>query len=285
MNHRVDASESLELLGDQESDGDQALSIISRRDNHPPKLLTLVTIGLLAFFLLDVVAFFFIARLLLDTKESIQAFENLEFKNPYVGLDALYGSQKINASHYAPLVNEPRLAVQVSPAYPNKVFPIDAHRWLSDFGLLSPPDRRFKVSNNKEAPVHTIVQFNVLDYGMEYCSLIIRLPRRENTLPHPFTVPTTSNAVPLRICEVAAERPLKQSLISWSTRPSCLRDLGIVKARIGDEVELERFVCKIGTFLGYQISCADSSLQCDIDVWTNQNETWGIFIKQYQSIV
>jgi hypothetical protein len=79
--------------------------------------------------------------------------------------------------------------------------------------------------------------------------------------------------------------------------------LGVVEARIGEETETERFFCKSGSFLGYQISCAEDSPQCEIDVWTNQNTTWGelvfrlfaskealthvfigIFIKQYQSI-
>lgn len=138
---------------------------------------------------------------------------------------------------------------------------------------------------------------------MEDCALAIRLPLRGDTLPHPFSLPSMLNTVPLQICEVDAKRPLKGRLISWSTRPTCLRPLGVVEARIGEETETKRFFCKSGSFLGYQISCADSSPQCEIDVWTNQNETWGklvfhlfalmkvlmhvlvgIYIKQYQSI-
>ncbi|KAF8195074.1 hypothetical protein BJ912DRAFT_900968 [Pholiota molesta] len=283
MNQEHDDSESLELLGDEEFDDRRERSSSFKRSALFPNPSTVLSMVLVLFFLLDIIAFIFIGKLLLDASQSIEGVENMEFRNPYIGLDELYGSQRINVSRYAALVNEPRLAVQISPAHPDKVFPFDVHRWLSDFGLLSPPDRHLQVSSKSE--IHTVVQFSVLDYGMENCALAIRLPLRGDTLPHPFLLPSMLDTVPLQICEVDAKRPLKERLISWSTRPTCLRLLGVVEARIGEETETERFFCKSGSFLGYQISCAENSPQCEIDVWTNQNKTWGIFIKQYQSIL
>lgn len=128
-----------------------------KRSALSPNPSTLLSMVLVLFFLLDIIAFVSIGKLLLDAKQSTEGVENMEFRNPYIGLDELYGSQRFNASHYANLVNEPRLAVQISPAHPDKVFPFDAHRWLSDFGLLSPPDRHFQVSSKSKV---CTTQFN-----------------------------------------------------------------------------------------------------------------------------
>ena len=107
-------------------------------------------IGVFLFFILDIVAFICIGKLLLDARRSISHLDNLDFRDPYVGLDKLYESHRVNSSRYNPVINEPRFSAQISPEQANEVFPIDAHRWLSDFGLLSPPDRRFQVSSKKQ---------------------------------------------------------------------------------------------------------------------------------------
>jgi len=240
---------------------------------------TVVVAGLILFFLVDLIAFAFIARLLLDAR-SLDGPDDMEFRNPYIGLDELYTFSNIRPSRYNKVINEPRLSAQISPAEPNRVFPIDAHRWLSDFGVLSPPDRHLQVSRN----IHTVLQFNILDYGMEKCSLAARLPKRGDVLPHPYSLPATGDVVRLAICEVDVKRPLKEREISWSKRPACIRELGILEAKIGEEVEMEPFSCKSGSFVGYQVSCPKDSSGCDVDIWTNHNQTWGVFINQYQTV-
>lgn len=102
--------------------------------------------GLAVLFILDIVAFAYITLILRDTSR-VGVVDGLQFKNPYIGLDELYHLNKIRPSHYNPIVNEPRLSTQVSQDEPDKIFPVDLHRWLSDFGLLSPPDRNFKVTS------------------------------------------------------------------------------------------------------------------------------------------
>ncbi|KAH9486100.1 hypothetical protein JR316_0000164 [Psilocybe cubensis] len=236
----------------------------------PTTVTTAITIGLAIFFIFDIMAFVYIIMILKETSR-IGAVDSLPFKNPYVGLDQLYNLHKIKPSQYDRIVNEPRLATQISQDEPQKIFPVDLHRWLSDFGLLSPPDRNFKVTST----IHTILQFHVLDYGMEQCSLAVRLPNREDILPHPFSLPVTGDTVRLDICELAASRPLKESTLSWSTRPNCIRSLGSLDAKIGGEVSMEPFFCRSGSFIAYQVSCAKGFPGCEVDVWTNQNATWG----------
>ncbi|KAF8167191.1 hypothetical protein B0H34DRAFT_4305 [Crassisporium funariophilum] len=273
--------ESFSLLdnGDyDDSKGDQ------RRLADQPKPSTTskaFMVGLVLFFIIDIVAFAAMARLLLKASSSVQNMSKMEFRDSYIGLNELYTYKKVRPSTYDTLINEPRLATQVSPADPNRVFPLDLHRWLSDFGLLTPPDRNLKVSKG----LHTIAQFHVLDYGMERCALTVRLPSRGDSLPHPYILPNSGDSVRLNICQLDAPRPLDERTISWSTRPSCVRQLGILDAKIGGEVEMESFPCKSGSFLAYDVSCAEDSPECAVDVWSNHNATWGFFMKQYQTVI
>ncbi|KAF8902249.1 hypothetical protein CPB84DRAFT_1824378 [Gymnopilus junonius] len=274
-------SESYALLASNEYDDESEKPKATPTESSTWTLA--IVAGLVIFLMVDLIVFSLIGKMLLDAR-SFEDPEDMEFRNPYIGLDDLYHYHDIKPSHFSKVINEPRLSAQISPAEPNRVFPIDAHRWLSDFGVLSPPDRHFQVSNQ----IHTMVQFHILDYGMEKCTLAVRLPGRGDTLPHPYTLPTSQDVVRLNICELDVKRPLKERQITWSTRPVCQRQLGTIEAKVGEEVEMDPFSCKSGSFIGYQISCADVSAdispECNIDVWTNHNQTWGIFLNQYQTV-
>ena len=123
--------------------------------------------------------------------------------------------------------------------------------------------------------VHSILQFGVMDYGMERCSLAIRLPSRGDALPHPYSFKDVADTVRLNVCELDAKRPLDERTLTWNNRPTCIRNLGILDAKVGGEAQMEPFPCKSGAFLAYEISCAPETPDCGIEVWSNQNETWG----------
>jgi len=103
-------------------------------------------VALLLFFLFDIAAFLTLVRQVLTATSPGDA-DTMEFRNPYIGLAELYKAHPdIKRLPYNRIVNEPKLATQVSPAQPHKIFPVDPHQWLSDFGRLSPPDSRLQVS-------------------------------------------------------------------------------------------------------------------------------------------
>ena len=110
---------------------------------------------------------------------------------------------------------------------------------------------------------------------MEKCAITVRLPSRGEVLPHPHTLPESGDTVALDICEIDSKRPFKESSLTWANRPLCRRHAGSIRAKIGGEVELEPFFCKSGSYLAYQVSCAAPTAGCNVDVWTNQNQTWG----------
>ncbi|KAG2022378.1 hypothetical protein CC2G_000134 [Coprinopsis cinerea AmutBmut pab1-1] len=253
----------------------------------PPAVSRGVVIALVAFVLIDVLAYLYIAKaLLLLPLPGLSTTTEMEFRDPYFGLDDLYRTGTVKSSQYPKLLNIPRVAAQVSRVEKDKVAQIDAHRWLSDFGLLSPPDRRLQVSST----VRTIVQFNVMDYGMEKCSMVVRLPSRDEQLPHPFSYqsndPSDRDSIHLDICQLDQKRPLDEHRLSWSTKPRCMHHVGTLKARVGEQVELPPFECRRGQFLAYEVSCAQGSImgECGVDVWSNQNQTWGLFMYQHQTV-
>lgn len=77
----------------------------------------------------------------------------LEFRSPYTYLEDLYSTGLINASKYPPIVSLPRISVQVSAVDKTRVFPQDNHRWLSQYGTVSPPDRHVLLTNAVRGPV------------------------------------------------------------------------------------------------------------------------------------
>lgn len=112
----------------------------------PVWVVTLLTI----FVVLDIFIYFRISHSLLgmgtDSAE-------LPVRYPYIGLDEMYSSTDVTPSKFDPLVNVPVLATQISRAEPDRVFPVDTHQWLSDFGTLSPPDRNLRVSGSVSSAI------------------------------------------------------------------------------------------------------------------------------------
>ncbi len=241
------------------------------------------------FIALDIVTYLKIGRLLLeaDTKP-----KQLPIRYPYIGLDEMYSSTNIKTSKFDPLINAPILATQVSRVEPNKVFPVDIHQWLSDFGTLSPPDRNLHVTNTvshivivlgsithyqQPEQIHTIAQFHILDWGMEKCALTVRLPQRDAVLPHEYEVKDVRGIVRLDICELDMQRPLNALDLTWKKRPKCIKRAEAINARVGEEVQLEPFPCQTGTFKAFEVSCAPDMPDCGVNVWSNHNDTWGTY--------
>ncbi|KAJ3574345.1 hypothetical protein NP233_g1830 [Leucocoprinus birnbaumii] len=207
--------------------------------------------------------------------------DELPIQNPYIGLDELYSLTDVKPSKFDPLINVPILATQISRAEPDKAFPVDTHQWLSDYGTLSPPDRNLHVTNT----INTIVQFHILDWGMEKCAITVRLPARDAVLPHEYELKDTRGTIRLDICELEATRPLNSLDLTWKKHPKCFEHVGTIDARVGEEVKLEPFFdCQSGTFRAFEISCSPEMPDCGVNVWSNHNDTWGLYITQYQTV-
>ncbi|KAH9838985.1 uncharacterized protein C8Q71DRAFT_703475, partial [Rhodofomes roseus] len=256
------AEESIALLYEGERSSQEDLKQAQPRlpTRSTPTLSQWISATLALFILADLLAYLYVFRAVVNDIRDSEA--QLEFRSPYRGLDDLYGSGEANSSRHDPIENVPRVAAVVTNEDPEKVYPLDEHRRLSAYGTVTPLDRHLRVSGT----MHTVLQFRVMDYGMERCALALRLP---------FIESNTSKPVDLDICALDVSRQLNPRTLSWSTRPPCKNLVGTLRGGAGEEVRLPEFSCKWGELYTYEVSCAAESPACDVDVWADRNGTWG----------
>ncbi|RPD52401.1 hypothetical protein L226DRAFT_259130 [Lentinus tigrinus ALCF2SS1-7] len=226
----------------------------------------------------DAVTLLYISRIM-DTVYADLSTDELEFANPYHGLDALYRSGTIESSKIDPIQNIPRVVAQVFPGRPKELAPVGEHDLFNKaFGTLSPHEKHLQVSPD----VHTIAQFRALDFGMEECSLVIQLPgngdhieSKEPFLFHPLSV--------FEVFRPDAPKPLDVRKLSYSTRPPRKEKIATVTPRAGEETPITRFPCAWGTLHTFEVACGSTS-DCLVDIWSSQNTTYGIYMYQHQTV-
>lgn len=122
---------------------------------------------------------------------------------------------------------------------------------------------------------HTIAQFRVIDFGMEDCSLTLRLPSANEPLEgtEPFNFNPTSA---LDVFRLNAPKALDVRTLSYRSRPPVAEKTAAVLVRAGEEIEITRFPCKWASLHTFELACSAGS-DCLIDVWSTQNKTWGAY--------
>lgn len=253
--------------------------LVQRRLQPEPKstLSQWTTVALLLFVVVDLLAYLYVFSSIFHNISAPSP--ELEFRTPYRGLDDLYGSGEANSSKHDPIENVPRVAAIVNSEHPDKVYPQDEHRRLTAYGTVTPLDRHLRVSSTVRRHLtfsvaamlivrqyHTILQFRVMDYGMERCALALRLPSNEDGDPK-------SADIELSVLDVSPQ--LDPSTISWSSRPASRNVVGTLRASSGEEVRLPEFPCRWGSLYAFEVSCAPGSPTCDVDVWADRDGTWG----------
>ncbi|EJF62013.1 hypothetical protein DICSQDRAFT_136127 [Dichomitus squalens LYAD-421 SS1] len=226
----------------------------------------------------DGIALFYMSRIM-KTVFADLGTDELEFANPYHGLETLYRSGKINASKIDPIQNLPRVVAQVFPDRPKELAPIGEHDLFNKvFGTLSPHEKHLHVSPN----VHTIAQFRALDFGMEECSVVIQLPghgdRIEGSEPFRFNQLSVFDVYRLN-----ALKPLDVRKLSYSTKPPAQERVASLMAKGGEETLVTTFPCPWGTLHTFEVVCGEGS-DCLVDIWSSQNTTYGIYMYQHQTI-
>ncbi len=99
----------------------------------------------------DGIALLYMSRIM-DTVYADLSTDELDFANPYHGLDTLYSSGKINSSKIDPVQNVPRVVAQVFPDRPKELAPVGEHDLFNKvFGTLSPHEKHLHVSPNVRA--------------------------------------------------------------------------------------------------------------------------------------
>jgi len=130
--------------------------------------------------------------------------------------------------------------------------------------------------------IHTILQFRIMDYGMERCALALRLPAPEDN--QDWTLGDDDGNAHLEVCALNVSQPLNPRALSWANRPRCRDHVGTLVAGSDGEARFPHFPCSWGSLHTYEISCASDAPDCALDVWANRNGTWGVFMYQFQTI-
>ncbi|PCH43212.1 hypothetical protein WOLCODRAFT_74617, partial [Wolfiporia cocos MD-104 SS10] len=202
--------------------------------------------------------------------------KQLRLGNPYIGLDALYKSgYRANTSGPVDnrLINRPRVVAPVYMDRPNKPTADDELIAYREYGTFSPHERHFQVDSSTA----TILQFRVIDFGMEDCALTLRLPGHGEVVEgrHPFRINPSSI---LEVCRLDISTALDLPLLSWNTKPPCSAlHFPSVLATGGQDVEVARFPCEWGSYHSFEVSCDEKTPGCFVDIWSSQNQTWGMF--------
>ncbi|KAH9915530.1 uncharacterized protein B0H18DRAFT_1124853 [Fomitopsis serialis] len=206
---------------------------------------------------------------------------DLPLANPYIGLKELYDLGRVEPDRLDPLLNKPRLATQVFRDEPDRAGTRGEHEvWNAAMGTLSPYDRHLLVDDT----TRTVVQFRAMDFGMEECSLVLRLPGPGDHYEGKDRPTISSDAPQLQICPLDVPRLLDVKIVTWDSRPQCAAPPTMFTATVGAELEvLPRFRCAWGTYQSFEIACADESA-CLVDVWSSHNQTWGVYMYQHQTI-
>ncbi|KAF8641552.1 hypothetical protein AX16_009929 [Volvariella volvacea WC 439] len=148
--------------------------------------------------------------------------------------------------------------------------------------MIYPEDKQFLVNTK----VSTILQFRVLDYGMERCTLTFSLPTPEGLAdPHHSKAVALGGPIHLSIWRLDSSEPLEPSSLSWSNRPPRRRDaMEFYVQPEGSLIESEEFRCPAGSLQTYEVACSPRNSDCYI--WFQQDHKeprLALYLTQKQS--
>jgi len=207
--------------------------------------------------------------------------DTMEFRSPYVNLDFLYRNTSLRSSQHGPIVNHAHSIGLVSATEPQKVFRQNDTGWINpNYGFIPLENRRILVTSE----ISTVVQFRILDFGMESCSLAITIPRSNKDFGPMITSSSQNRTVNLDIWALPTKRKLDLRTLSWTTRPQPRVYIGALAVTYDDSHtdQTPRFACQSGSYQTFEIGC--SSADCHMDIWSTGKAASGLYIYQYQTV-
>jgi len=189
----------------------------------------------------------------------------LERPSVYVGLEKVKWSED-RLKSIPDVRNFPNIIAQVSKTYPDKVFPLDTRRWLSDRGMLSPDEHQILIT----ADVSTLIQFRILDYGMERCSVTfdfpdettIRARHRDNNLD-------LNGITKVNVWELDATTEIDVKTISRRTAPPRKKLVDTLDVKMGNLTSTVEFPCQARSLHTYELGCV--AHDCRVMFWQDKD--------------
>ncbi|KAF9467900.1 hypothetical protein BDZ94DRAFT_1305076 [Collybia nuda] len=196
--------------------------------------------------------------------------------NQYMGLDKVFAGRN-HTEPFPPLVGFPSVLMQIKRSDPKREMREDERGHRSPVGFIYPDDRHFIVSSETS----TIAQFRHLDYGMERCQLVIKIPKPTDILDPAIQLPGPSV---IDIWTLDSPDELSPYTI-WDYAP--IRKSLFVSLNISEagEATSPRFLCPSGLFSTFEFVCSGAQ-SCLVDFWQNKEAPHGgVHMVQYDSLI
>ncbi|KAH9014621.1 hypothetical protein EDB83DRAFT_2271785 [Lactarius deliciosus] len=183
----------------------------------------------------------------------------LETPSTYINFDLLYRNGT-KANHRFPKIQGlPRALAQVSAAEPDRVYPQWPVSFMAAYGTIPYNDRHLLV----EPEISTFVQFRALDYGMENCSLALRIPEHGSDAMEIARVGST-----IDVWSLAVDAKVDLQTLSHRTLPRRVGKVGSFTPRYNTTEQLPSFACESGTYHAFLLACPQGARRedCSVDV-------------------
>jgi len=203
---------------------------------------------------------------------------NLETASTYINFDLLYRNGTKTSFLFPPIRALPRALAQVSSREPDRVYPQWPTSFLAPYGRVPQNDRRLLV----DPEISTYVQFRVLDYGMENCSLALRIP--EYGSDRAMEIERIGSTIDVWSLAVNAKVDLLK--LSYQILPHRIAKVGSFTPRYNVTEQLRSFACESGTYYTFLLTCPEGARKedCWVDVTSTKEELVGLFMEQGQTI-
>ncbi|KAN0129149.1 hypothetical protein V8E53_013020 [Lactarius tabidus] len=179
----------------------------------------------------------------------------LDTPSTYIKYDLLYRNGTKTNSKFPPLQGLPRALAQVSFAEPDKIFP----QW----------------------PISIVVQFRVVDYGMENCGLVLRILEFGSEAMEIACVGST-----IDVWSLAVDAKVELQTLSNRTLPRRIDRVGSFMPRYNTTEQLLNFTCESGTYHASLLACPQGVRKedCWVDVTSTKEKPIGLYLVQHQTI-
>lgn len=118
----------------------------------------------------------------------------------------------------------------------------------------------------------TFAQFRVLDYGMENCSLVLRIPEFGSEAMEIARVGST-----IDVWSLAVDGKVDLQTLSYRTLPRRIDKVGSFTPRYNTTEQLPSFSCESGTYHAFLLTCPQGARKedCWVDVTSTKEKPIG----------
>ncbi|KAK7026522.1 hypothetical protein VNI00_015602 [Paramarasmius palmivorus] len=135
----------------------------------------------------------------------------------------------------------------------------------------------YRLTVNSETS--SIAQFQIMDWGMESCQLVIHPPAVNDT--NSFSMIRFPGVIDVWVLEPISDSYLQRP--TWSRKPKRAKLLASMEVSYGAETRSPTFSCLSASLHGFEVACASNDPGCQTDLMRMGWKRNVLYIEQSQS--